>query len=358
MPEPITTSPKTNAKPLSFTEIARNFAPGWFASVMGTGVLAITTHALAAKLPVLAPLAWVLHYFNLLLFVLLALPWLTRWMAHRDAALATLKHPVQASFYPTFSIAMLVIAAQFLAFGQQVDLALIFWWPGAVLTFVFSFAVLYAMFSGEHVGLEHVTPAKFIPAVGLVVIPIAGGPLLAHLQGTARELALFANIFGLGAGMLMYVGLLSLTLQRKYLAKPAFGILAPTVWIHLAPLGVIPVSLLNLVEQLPFPVPVGVFVLLGLLLWGFGVWWLIMASLLTLTARKKGMLPFALSWWGFTFPIGAFVVASFRLAKFSGIDSVGMVGVMAWVLLATLWLITLIKTLRGVISGAVFRPHP
>jgi C4-dicarboxylate transporter/malic acid transport protein len=341
-----------------FSEIARSFAPGWFAAVMGTGVLAITTHALAGQWSLLAPIAMALHYFNLLLFVVLSLPWLTRWIAHSDAALATLKHPVQASFYPTFSIAMLVIAAQFLAFGPQVDLALLFWLPGALLTFVFSFAVLYSMFSGEHVGLEHVTPAKFIPAVGLVVIPIAGGPLLAHLQGTAHELALFANIFGLGAGMLMYVGLLSLTIQRKYLAKPAFGILTPTVWIHLAPIGVIPVSLLNLVEQLPFPVHSGVFIVIGLLFWGFGVWWVVMASLLTLAARRREMLPFALSWWGFTFPLGAFVVSSFRLSRLSGIESVGWIGTAAWGLLLALWLLTLLNTLRGVASGAVFRTHP
>jgi tellurite resistance protein TehA-like permease len=52
---------------------------------------------------------------------------------------------------------------------------------------------------------------------------------------------------------MMYLGLLGLTLYRKYLHKPAQGILTPTVWIHLAPIGVIPVSLMNVAEQLPFP---------------------------------------------------------------------------------------------------------
>lgn len=341
-----------------FLEISRTFAPGWFAAVMGTGVLAITTHVFAKTFSFLSLLGLGLHYFNLVLFVLLAVPWLTRWMMFREAAFATLKHPVQASFYPTFSIAMLVLGAQFLAFGQQVGLALLFWWPGVVLTFVFSFAVLFSMFSGERVGLEHVTPAKFIPAVGMVVIPIAGGPLLSHVHGVMHNLILLVDILGLGAGMLMYVGLLSLTLQRKYLAKPAFGTLAPTVWIHLAPLGVIPVSLLNVVEQLPFAVSPDVFIVFGLLFWAYGVWWLVMASLFTLAARQRGMLPFALSWWGFTFPLGAFVVASLRLSKLSGIASVGMVGAAAWLLLLVLWLLTLVNTLRGVVSGNVFRPHP
>ena len=211
--------------PLSFSEIVRNFSPGWFASVMGSGVLSLTTLALAAHWPILEALAWGLHYFNLLLFSALGVPWLARWVIHPRAALATLQHPVQASFYPTFSIAMLVIAAQFMAFGAQTNLALWFWWPGAALTFTLGFAVLYAMFNGEHVGLEHVTPAKFIPAVGLVVIPIAGGPLIGHLTGGVRDLALLVNVVALGAGTLMYLGLLAMTLQRKYLVKPAFGIL-------------------------------------------------------------------------------------------------------------------------------------
>ena len=100
-----------------FSEIVRHFAPGWFAAVMGSGVLAITTLTLSARWPLLAPLAWSLHYFNLLLFGVLAVPWLGRWLAHRELALATLKHPVQVNFYPTFSIAMLVIAARTAEWG-------------------------------------------------------------------------------------------------------------------------------------------------------------------------------------------------------------------------------------------------
>ena len=341
-----------------FSEIVRTFAPGWFAAVMGTGVLSLATLGLSARWAFLSPLAWGLHYFNLALFVLLAIPWLGRWLVYREAALGTLRHPVQASFYPTFSIGMLVIASQFLAFGPSLELALLFWWPGALLTFLFSFAVLFTMFSGDHVGIEHVTPAKFIPAVGLVVIPVAGGHLLGHVQGAMREWIMLIDLLGLGAGMVMYLGLLSLTLQRKYLAKPAFGILTPTVWIHVAPLAVIPVSLLNVVEQLPFPVPSGVTLLVGLLFWSFGVWWLVMALLLTLAARRRKMLPFALSWWGFTFPLGIFVVCSLRLAKLSSIGMIAQIGLLAWLLLLLLWSLALINTVRGVVSGDVFRPHP
>jgi len=341
-----------------FSDISRSFAPGWFAAVMGTGVLALTTRSLGLRWPALALVAEVLHWFNCALFVVLAVPWLTRWLRFRSAAWQAMNHPVQANFYPTFSIALLVLAAQWLVFSPNVEVALTLWWLGVILHFVFSFAVLFIIFRGEHVGLDHVTPAQFIPAVGLVVMPLAGGPLLAHMEGALREWALTLNIIGLGAGSMMYLGLFGLTLHRNYLHKPALGILTPTVWIHLAPIGVIPVALMNILEQLPYPAAREAATVLMLLVWGFGVWWLIMACLLTLSARRAGQLPFALSWWGFTFPVGAFVAESLRLNQLLGWSSTFDIGVAAWLLLCFLWGGTLYRTARGAISGAIFQAQP
>lgn len=342
----------------AFSELSRNFAPGWFAAVMGTGVLALTTHVLAGHWAWLAWPAVALHWFNSLLFVILSVPWLTRWLRFRPAAMQTMLHPVQANFYPTFSISLLVLAAQWRVFTPCVEVALAFWWLGVALHFMFSFAVLFFMFRGEHVAVDHVTPAKFIPAVGLVVMPLAGGPLLAEMDGSMREWALTLNAIGLGAGSMMYVGLLGMALQRSYLHRPAQGILTPTIWIHLAPIGVIPVSLMNLLEQLPYPAAREAATVLMLLVWGFGCWWLVMASLLTLAAKNAGQLPFALSWWAFTFPLGAFVAESLRLNRLLGLDSVFTVGVAAWLLLWVFWLVTVWRTARGVLSGAIFQPHP
>lgn len=341
-----------------FSEISRTFAPGWFAAVMGTGVLALSTRGLAAHWPALLLPAQLLHWFNVGLFCLLALPWLTRWLRFPAAALQTLQHPVQASFYPTFSIALLVLAAQWLQFTSWTGVALAFWWVGVGLHFTFSFVVLFFVFRGEQVTVDHVTPAKFIPAVGLVVMPLAGAPLLAHVGDGLREWMLTINLIGLGAGSMMYLGLLGMTLQRQYLHKPAQGILTPTVWIHLAPIGVIPVSLMNVVEQLPWPALHDVAALLMALVWGFGVWWLVMATLLTLAARAAGQLPFALSWWGFTFPLGAFAGESLRLHALFGWASFLVVATLAWALLCGLWATTAWRTARGAIGGGIFAPHP
>lgn len=341
----------------NFSDVSRSFVPGWFAAVMGTGVLALNTGSLAAYWPMLALPATLLHWFTTLIFVLLAIPWLYQWLRFRPQALQILAHPVQGSFYPTFSIALLVLAAQWLVLGDCVPMALAFWWLGVGVHFAFSLAVLFLVFRGEHVGIEHVTPANFIPAVGLVVMPLAGGPLLAHMDGLARDLALLANVIGFGAGCMMYLALLGLTFQRKYLHKPAQGVLTPTVWIHLAPLGVIPLSLLSLSEHLPLAAGHDLALVVLVVFWGFAVWWLVMAILLTLAARAADQLPFALSWWGFTFPLGSFVAASLRLYQALAWNGVFAIAVAAWLLLVGVWALTLLRTLRGVASGAIFQPH-
>jgi C4-dicarboxylate transporter/malic acid transport protein len=344
----------SGAAPLNWLQA---FSPAWFAAVMGTGVLAATLQFYSKLLPALSPIAFSLHWLNVAFFVLLAGPWLARWVRHPGAALATLRHPVQAHFYPTFSIALIVLAFQFLVFGHHRDIAMALWLPGALLTVLFSFVILGLVFHSESVTLDHVTPAMFIPPVGLVVIPVAGAPIAAGLEPGWREAALVFNWAVLGAGSLLYVGLLALTMYRYVLGKPVGKPLVPTAWVNLGPLGVIPVSLLNLADAMPQLGAGGVVQVAGLLLWGFGVWWLLMAAILTLTAARRGELPFALSWWSFTFPLGAFVAASWRLGNQLALAPLVAVGAAAMLLLAVLWSVTLARTLRGIASGALLRPH-
>src|SRR5439155_15267285 len=51
----------------------------------------------------------------------------------------------------------------------------------------------------------------------------------------------------------------------------------------------------------------------GIPVWGFAIMWLLLAATITLrTARRN--LPFSLSWWSFTFPVGTLVTGTSQLA--------------------------------------------
>ena len=344
--------------PVSFPLIVRTFAPGWPAAVMGTGAFALTTLHFSHQLPVLAGLAWVLHWFNLALFALISIPWLLRWVIAWPAVVASFRHPVAANFYPSYAIAILVLAAQLRAFGGHDAAALVAWWLGVALLFSLTLAVLISIFQGEHVNLDHITPGIFIPPVALVLIPVAGAPLLAVQPEVLRDLALTINAIGLGSGIFMYMALLALAFHRFYVHKRLPPTMAPTFWINLAPLGVTVVSVLNLVAATPFAGDKAPYLMAVFLLWGFGAFWLVLALLFTWSVRKIAQLPCSLTWWAFTFPLGAFTLGSQRLSEVTGLTTPLAFGWLAWVLLAAIWTLTLVKTISGVASGRLFQPHP
>ena len=348
----------TSPAPVSFQLIVKAFAPGWPAAVMGTGAFALATLHFSHQLPVLAGLAWALHWFNLILFALISVPWLLRWAMARPAVVASFKHPVAANFYPSYAIALLVLAAQLRVFGGHESAALIAWWSGVALLFGLTLGVLISIFEGEHVNLDHITPGIFIPPVGMVVIPVAGGPLLAVQPEALRDLALTINGIGLGAGIFMYTALLALALHRFYVHKRLPPMMVPTFWINLAPLGVLVVSVLNLVAAAPFAGDKSAYLLAVFLIWGFGAFWLVLAMLFTWSVRKTAPLPFSLAWWAFTFPLAAFTLGSQRLSEVTGLSTPLAFGWLAWVLLAAIWTLTLIKTVGGVASGKLLQPHP
>lgn len=351
-------SPGAAPLPVSFALIVKTFAPGWPAAVMGTGAFALATLFFSRQLPMLSGVAWALHWFNLVLFGVISVPWLLRWIMARPAVATTFKHPLAANFYPSYGISLLVLAGQLRAFGGHEALALLAWWLGVALLFSLTLAVLLSIFQGEHVNLDHISPGIFMPPVGLVVIPVAGAPLLAAQPETLRDLALTINAIGLGAGIFMYTALLALAFHRFYVHKRLPPMMAPTFWINLAPLGVTVVSLLNLVAVTPFAGGPSPYLMAVFLLWGFGAFWLVLALLFTWSVRKAAPLPFTLTWWAFTFPLGAFTLGSQRLSEVTGLTTPLAFGWLAWGLLAAIWSVTLLKTIGGVASGKLFQPHP
>ena len=62
----------------------------------------------------------------------------------------------------------------------------------------------------------------------------------------------------------------------------------------------------------------GVFaILFGVPVWGFCVLWIALATALTVRTLRRGM-PFALTWWSLTFPVGTFVTGTTQLAIHTG----------------------------------------
>ena len=328
-----------------FMELIKSFSPAWFASVMGTGILAITSFYYSSYLSVLSQFAFALFYFNVALFFILLLPWSLRWIMFTKDAMADLEHPVTSNFYATMGIGMLILAANFILLEKSVVLGKIFWLLGTSFTIFFGLVTPYIMFKGDHVKLDHINPAWFIPPVGLIVIPVSGGLLIPHFSGFFQEFVIFINYFGWGAGFFIFISLMAICFYRFILHNPLPNTLAPTIWINLGPIGAGTVSLINLVKNSTFITVKEPFFVFGLIFWGFGIWWVLMAIFMTIHYIKRLELPYAMSWWGFTFPLGAYVAASHIVSLTFGLKLIDYIGFSLFWLLVFLWSVTFVKTI-------------
>ena len=97
----------------------------------------------------------------------------------------------------------------------------------------------------------------------------------------------------------------------------------------------------------------GLGVIGGLLLWGLGLWWLLLALLITIRYFRHGV-PFNLGWWGFTFPVGVYALATLKLGSVLQLGFFNALGVGLVTLLALMWLWVASRTLKGAWRGELF----
>ena len=349
----------------------RDLHPGWFASVMGTAIVAVATYDNPGNLSALRGLAHgigagvaVVAY---VLGVVLAVAYAARWVRHTGAARADLRHPVMGAMHATVPGGLLVLAVMTSVVGPELfsagvvtaviaTLAV----AGALLGLVVSVAFAYTLFIGEHPAAA-VNGGWFIPPVVTIIIPMALAPLMPHVGADTAKLLLVLGYATFGMGFLLFLFTMGLLHDRLVLHPLPPAALAPTVWIALGPVGVGALAPLVLARagQHVFGAAAPTISLISQLfataLWGFGLWWLAIAVSLLARYLRAGRLPFHLGWWAFTFPLGAFTVATVTLARAWQTPALEVVAALLYVTLVGFWLVVLVRTAAATLTGRIWQ---
>jgi C4-dicarboxylate transporter/malic acid transport protein len=352
-------------------EVIRQFTPNWFAATMGTGILAIGLAQLPGHNPVLRSVAEGLWLFNIALFALFSLLYAARWVFFFDGAKRIFGHSVVSMFFGCIPMGLATIINGFLAFGiarwghVAVDIAHALWWLDAGLAIVCGVAVPFMMFTRQSHGLEKMTAVWLLPVVAAEVAAVSGGLLAPHLADSHQQLTVLIASYALWAcSVPLAMSILVILVLRMALHKlPPVG-MAATSWLALGPIGTGALGLLVLGGAAPAVFAAngladygaaarGVGLIGGVLMWGYGLWWMATAVLVTLRYLRQG-LPFNIGWWGYTFPLGVYAVATLRLATILPIPAIALFGAAQVAALAVLWLIVGTRTVRGAWRGDLF----
>ena len=339
---------------------------------MGTGIVANAAILLPTHAPALHSFALGVWVLAATLLVALTLATAIHWLRHPEIARGHHSDPAMAPFYGAPPMALLTVGAGALLVGRDliglpaaVTLDEILWTLGTLTGLASTIAIPYLMFTRLELKRENTLGTWLMPIVPPMVSAATGAALIAHLPAGQDRLALLLCCYAM-FGISLLASLITITLLWGRLAYNGVGPArtVPTLWIVLGPLGQSITAAGLLAHAAPSVIPQpyasamqAIAVLYGMPVWGFAILWLALAATITLrTARRH--LPFSLTWWSFTFPVGTLVTGTSELALHTHANFLTWTSVALYTLLIGAWLTAATRTARGSLNGRLFVPTP
>jgi C4-dicarboxylate transporter/malic acid transport protein len=350
-------------------DVFRDLGPNWFAAIMGTGIVANAGALLSLRMPGLRMFATAMWALAAAALVALIAAWAVHWVRYPERARGHAANPVMAQFWGAPAMALMTVGAGTLILGRGligpaavgIDWGL--WLAGTALGLVTAVWIPYLMMTQYEIGAGDAFGGWLMPVVPPMVSAATGALLVPHIGSAQGRLTMLLACYAMfGISLFASVIIITQIWSRLVTHKLGAAVMVPTLWIVLGPLGQSVTAAGSLGTQaahvLPEPYAAGaaVFALLyGVPTWGFAMIWLALAAAITVRTIRQGM-PFALTWWSFTFPVGTVVTGTIALAARSQLDVLRVASVVLYSLLLVAWLVVAARTASGAASGRLFRP--
>ncbi|KGF63110.1 TDT family transporter [Pseudomonas lutea] len=352
-------------------EVIRQFTPNWFAATMGTGILSAVLTQLPVILPGLRVIAEGLWLLNIVLFLTFSALYIARWILYFDEARRVFGHSTVSMFFGTIPMGLATLINGLLTFGLPrwgnavLPLAELLWWLDVAMSLACGVLIPFLMFTRQEHRIDQMTAVWLLPLVACEVAAVSGGLLAPHLAESHSQFSVLITSYVLWAmSVPVAFSVLTILLLRMALHKLPHESMAASSWLALGPISTGAFGLLVLGADSPAvftanglsgvgEIASGLGLLGGVILWGVGVWWCLMALLITARYLRDG-IPFNLGWWGFTFPLGVFALTTLKLGAVLHLAFFSVLGCALVAALAVLWLVIMNRTVRGAYRGELF----
>lgn len=338
-------------------EIAQQFTPNWFTASMGTGAVALV---LANLHPVFFEFARAMWIANMVLFVVFTVLFVERAVWFPESAKALLRDPIQSMFLGAIPMALATIVNGFDTFGPALfgntafTIAHGMWWADTALAVACGWIVPYVMFTVQEEALERMNAIWLLPFVPSEVAAASAAQIAPHVSAGSAQFLVVAGGILWAFSVPLAVTILGILFLRLALYKIPPREVGVSNWLTIGPLGTGALALVLLGEaarsafagtplEPVAAVAYGFGIIVGLLLWAYGLWWWVLAIALT-HYHARTNLPFNLGWWAFTFPFGVFTLSTFALAQATGAEFFKVAGVTFAVVLIALYAVVATRT--------------
>lgn len=352
-------------------EVIRQFTPNWFGATMGTGILSSVLVQLPVAVSGLFQLAEALWMLNIVLFLTFSALYIARWVMFFDEARRVFGHSTVSMFFGTIPMGLATLINGLLTFGLPrwgdavLPLAELLWWLDVAMSLACGVLIPFLMFTRQEHRIDQMTAVWLLPLVACEVAAVSGGLLAPHLADSHSQFGVLITSYVLWAmSVPVAFSILTILLLRMALHKLPHESMAASSWLALGPISTGAFGLIVLGADSPLifnayglpgvgEIASGLGLIGGVILWGVGVWWCLMALLITARYLRNG-IPFNLGWWGFTFPLGVFALTTLKLGAVLHLGFFAVLGSVLVAALTALWLVIMKRTVNGAYKGELF----
>ncbi len=300
----------------------------FFAVIMGLCGFVLATLELGVVMdsPIALVVSEISRWVCLGLFVVFVICYGLKVISALESVRSEIHHPVKINFFSTFPISLLLLAKLFEEYTMMYDVLFAL---GIVIQTFLTFYVI-AFWIRNNMELKHSNPAWFIPIVGNIIVVAAG----------KKEFGFLWYYFDIA--MFFYVVLFIIIFYRILFHDQLAQKFIPTLFIMLAPPSMgfstyVKLEGYDFFAQFLFSVML-FFVFLFFFLY-----------------KSFLKLKFFLSWWAFTFPSAAVVMAVFKMCEIMP-QSISWLylGGFLYVCLCVIMCIVSVLTIRGIMDRSIF----
>ena len=227
-----------------------------------------------------------LLFIDTVLFFIIFIGYVIKWIKYPDAVKSEFLHPVKSSFVAAISISFLLLSIAF--YDEVPTVSITFWWIGTLLQLYFTLNVI-RFWIHHNFDVKMINPSWFIPIVGNVLIPVVGVDAINN----------YINMFFFSIGVFYWLVLFTIVTYRMIFHHPLVKKLIPTFFILIAPPAVGFISY--------FRITFGIIDNFSLFLYSIA---LFIFLLLMFMIKMFKDIPFFISWWAYTFPLAAITIAT------------------------------------------------
>lgn len=361
-----------NRPKLGFKQRLHHFTWAWYTLPMATGGLSLLIFAQPHQFPGLKSIGMVIYVVNLFIFAIVSTLLIARFLIHSGDMSASLKHPREGFFVPTFFLATatLITSSDRYAIPKN-DPGLVWAVQGAffgymIVTLILAIGQYSFVFAAHSFGLQTMMPTWILPIFPIMLTGTIASVIAETQPAAAAVPIIVAGLscqgLGFAVAVLMYAHMVGRLMQaglpnREH--RPGlFMCVGPPAFTALALIGMAKgIPSVASTDKVGMPVDLTTIRTMALIsaifLWSVSFWWFGIATVAVVQAVPKY---FHLGWWAMIFPNVGFILATISIANELNNDGVKWVATALSVILGLMYFFVLFFNIKAVITQDIMYP--